>query len=115
MTEIAYFDGRETGNDGMYIKPCDIIFINAYLNDIEKKKVLYHELGHVGQYLENYDRMRERFELEANRNMIHHLLKEYLPTLDDIEDFNVYRFMEAYRLNTICDEAMVVNEFKNLI
>lgn len=38
MTEIAYFDGRETGNDGMYIKPCDIIFINAYLNDIEKKE-----------------------------------------------------------------------------
>lgn len=115
MTAVKYFDGRETGNSGLYIQPYDTIFINAYLDDIDKKKVLYHELGHVGQYLENYDRMKEKIELQADRNMIHHLLLEYIPTLDYIEDFNVYRFMEAYRLKTICDEQMVVSEFRNLI
>ena len=47
--------------------------------------------------------------------MIHHLLLDYIPTLDYIEDFNVCRFMDAYRLKTICDEQMVVNEFRNLI
>ncbi|QGH03238.1 ImmA/IrrE family metallo-endopeptidase [Streptococcus dysgalactiae] len=115
MTTVKYFDGRETGNNGLYIQPHDTIFINAYLDDINKKKVLYHEMGHVGQYLENYERLKEKFEAQADRNMIHHLLKEYLPTLDYIEDFNVCRFMDAYRLKTICDEQMVVNEFRNLI
>lgn len=115
MTAVKYFDGRETGNSGLYIQPYDTIFINAYLDDIDQKKVLYHELGHVGQHLENYERMREKFELQADRNMIHHLLLDYIPSLDHIEDFNVCRFMDAYRLKTICDEQMVVNEFKNLI
>ncbi|RLU51171.1 ImmA/IrrE family metallo-endopeptidase [Streptococcus iniae] len=115
MTAVKYFDGRETGNSGLYIQPCDTIFINAYLDDIDKKKVLYHEMGHVGQYLENYSFLKEKFEAQADRNMIHHLLKEYIPTLDFIEDFNVCRFMDAYRLKTICDEQMVMNEFKNLI
>lgn len=115
MTAVKYFDGRETGNNGLYIQPHDTIFINAYLDDIDKKKVLYHEFGHVGQYLENCERMKEKFELQADRNMIHHLLLDYIPTLDYIEDFNVSRFMDAYRLKTNCDEQMVVNEFKNLI
>lgn len=115
MTAVKYFDGRETGNNGLYIQPHDTIFINTYLDDIDKKKVLYHEMGHVGQYLENYELMREKFETQANRNMIHHLLLEYIPSLDFIEDFNVCRFMDAYRLKTMCDEQMVVNEFRNLI
>ncbi|KYP20825.1 ImmA/IrrE family metallo-endopeptidase [Streptococcus parauberis] len=115
MTAVKYFDGRETGNNGLYIQPHDTIFINTYLDDIDQKKVLYHEMGHVGQYLENYELMREKFETQANRNMIHHLLLDYIPSLDYIEDFNVCRFMDAYRLKTICDEQMVVNEFKNLI
>ncbi len=115
MTAVKYFDGRESGNSGLYIQPYDTIFINAYLDDIDQKKVLYHELGHVGQHLDNYELMREKFELQADRNMIHHLLLDYIPTLDFIEDFNVCRFMDAYRLKTICDEQMVVNEFRNLI
>lgn len=115
MTAVKYFDGRETGNNGLYIQPHDTIFINAYLDDIDKKKVLYHEMGHVVQHLENYSFLKEKFEAQADRNMIHHLLKEYLPSLDYIEDFNVCRFMDAYRLKTICDEQMVVNEFRNLI
>ena len=115
MTAVKYFDGRESGNSGLYMQPYDTIFINAYLDDIDQKKVLYHELGHVGQYLENYDRMKEKFELQADRNMIHHLLLDYIPTLDYIEDFNVCRFMDAYRLKTICDEQMVVSEFNNLV
>lgn len=59
MTAVKYFDGRETGNSGLYIQPYDTIFINAYLDDIYKKKVLYHEMGHVGQYLENYSFLKE--------------------------------------------------------
>lgn len=115
MTAVNYFDGRETGNNGLYIQPHDVIFINTYLDDVDQKKVLYHELGHVGQYLENYERMKEKFEVQADRNMIHHLLKEYLRELDDPALFNYVQFMEFYRLKTIADEAMVIEEFKNLI
>ena len=115
MRNIYYYDGRESDINGFYDYDYDVIFINTYLDDIDKKKVLYHEMGHVGQYLENYSFLKEKFELQADRNMIHHLLLDYIPTLDYIEDFNVCRFMEAYRLKTICDEQMVVNEFRNLI
>ncbi|MCR4258714.1 ImmA/IrrE family metallo-endopeptidase [Streptococcus uberis] len=115
MTVINYFDGRETGKSGFYNQPFDAVFINAYLDEIDKKKALYHELGHVGQYFENYDRLKEKFEAQADRNMIHHLLKEYLTTLDDISDFNVCRFMELYRLKTICNEQMIIDELNNFI
>ncbi|MCK1199099.1 hypothetical protein Javan623_0003 [Streptococcus phage Javan623] len=115
MSDLFYYDGRETDNKGFYDYEYDVIFINAYLDDIDKKKVLYHEMGHVGQYLENYERMKEKFEAQADRNMIHHLLKEYLTTLDDISDFNVYRFMELYRLKTICNEQMIIDELNNFI
>ncbi|WP_413473677.1 ImmA/IrrE family metallo-endopeptidase [Streptococcus parauberis] len=115
MSDLYYYDGRESGINGFYDYDYDIICINTYLDDIGQKKVLYHEMGHVGQYLENYSFLKEKFEAQADRNMIHHLLLEYIPTLDYIEDFNVCRFMDAYRLKTICDEQMVVNEFRNLI
>lgn len=115
MTAVKYFDGRETGNSGLYIQPCDTIFINAYLGDIDKKKVLYHELGHVGQHLENYERLKEKFELQADRNMIHHLVKEELALMDDVKEFNYVRFMEKYELTSLADEIMVKEEFFNLI
>ncbi|MGT2752594.1 ImmA/IrrE family metallo-endopeptidase [Streptococcus porcinus] len=115
MSDLFYYDGRETDNKGFYDYEYDVIFINAYLDDIDKNKVLYHEMGHVGQYLENYERMKEKFEAQANRNMIHHLLKEYLRELDDPTLFNYVSFMKLYRLKTNADEAMILEEFKNLI
>ena len=115
MTAVKYFDGRETGNNGLYIQPYDTIFINAYLDDIDKKKVLYHELGHVGQHLENYERMREKFELQADRNMIHHLVEEELALMDDVREFNYVRFMEKYDLKTMVNETMVIEEYNNLV
>ncbi|HEM3687709.1 TPA: ImmA/IrrE family metallo-endopeptidase [Streptococcus suis] len=115
MTAVKYFNGRETGNSGLYIQPYNTIFINAYLDDIDKKKVLYHELGHVGQYLENYERMREKFELQADRNMIHHLVEEELALMDDVREFNYVRFMEKYDLITMVNETMVIEEYNNLV
>ncbi|HFH9834858.1 TPA: ImmA/IrrE family metallo-endopeptidase [Streptococcus suis] len=115
MGNIYYYDGRESGIDGFYDYNHDIICINTYLDDIDKKKVLYHELGHVGQHLENYERMREKFELQADRNMIHHLVKEELASMDDVKEFNYVRFMEKYELTSLADEIMVKEEFFNLI
>ena len=112
---VLYFDGREIDSKGYYNKPTDTMILDAYLDDIDKRKVTFHEYGHKDHSKEFYKLNREKAEQEADRYMIHHLLKEYIPTLDYKEDFNVCRFMDAYRLKTICDEQMVVNEFKNLI
>ena len=99
----------------MYIQPCDTIFINAYLDDIDQKKVLYHEMGHVGQYLNHYERLKEKIELQADRNMIHHLVKKELASMDDVKEFNYVRFMEKYYLKTTVNETMVIEEFNDLV
>ncbi|SUO92669.1 ImmA/IrrE family metallo-endopeptidase [Streptococcus uberis] len=112
---VLYFDGRETDSKGYYNKPTDTIILDAYLDEIEKQKVTYHEYGHKDHTKEYYKLNKEKAELQADHSMIHHLLKEYLTTLDDISDFNVYRFMDLYRLKTFANEAMVIEEYNNLI
>lgn len=114
MTQIAYFDGRDSGIKGVYNKPFDTVFVNAYLDEIERKKVTYHELGHKNHNAIDYKYNRERCELQADRNMIHHLMKEELSTYDDVEDFNYARFMQKYNLKTIADETMILEEYNNL-
>ncbi|MFS9328667.1 ImmA/IrrE family metallo-endopeptidase [Streptococcus anginosus] len=114
MTEIAYFDGRDTEIKGVYNKPFDIVFVNAYLDDIEMKKVTYHELGHKEHTSTDYKYNRERCELQADRNMIHHLIKDALKDLENPKDFNYLNFMNHYDLRTITDEIMVKEEFYNL-
>ncbi|CND77114.1 TPA: ImmA/IrrE family metallo-endopeptidase [Streptococcus agalactiae] len=115
MTAVLYFDGRDIEEDGLYNQAYDTILINAYLDDIDKKKVLYHEMGHVGQYLTNYQRLKEKFEAEADRVMIKNLLKDYLADLENPKQFNVYRFMKHNRLKTLRDEAVILEEFRKLI
>lgn len=92
----------------------DTVFVNAYLDEIERKKVTYHELGHKNHSANDYKYNRERCELQADRNMIHHLMKEELSTYDNVEDFNYARFMQKYSLKTIADETMILEEYNNL-
>lgn len=115
MTQIAYFDGRGSEIKGVYNKPFDTVFVNAYLDEIERKKVTYHELGHKDHDPEQYKRRREEYELQADRNMIHYLLKEELESIDDIANFNYIHFMEKYKLKTVADELMVIDEYYELI
>ncbi|MDY5636088.1 MAG: ImmA/IrrE family metallo-endopeptidase, partial [Streptococcus orisratti] len=60
-------------------------------------------------------RRREQYELQADRNMIHYLVKEELALMDDVRDFNYVRFMEKYDLKTTVNETMVIEEFNNLV
>ena len=115
MTQVAYFDGRDTNIKGVYNKFIDTVFVDVYLDDLEKKKVIYHELGHKDHTPVQYELNRELCELQADRNMIHHLLKEHLSYLDDVKDFNYVHFMEQYELKTIANEAMVIEEYYSLI
>lgn len=57
----------------------------------------------------HYERLREKYEAQANRNMIRGLLKN-----ESLDDFNYVRFMKKYNLTTICDETFVKNEYLKL-
>ena len=44
---LAYFDNELWQRPGVYIKEISIIFINRELSEDAKKRVVYHELGHL--------------------------------------------------------------------
>ena len=113
--DLVYFDGRDTDKKGMYNKRVNMIAVNAYLDDVQHRKVVYHEIGHVDHDPSQYDRRREQYELQADRNMIHYLVKEELTLVDDVREFNYVRFMEKYDLKTTVNETMVKEEYYNLV
>lgn len=113
--DLVYFDGRGSHNKGFYNQPHNLIAVDTYLDDIEKKKVIYHEIGHKEHDPEQYKRRREEYELQADRNMIHYLLKEELETMDDFTNFNYLHFMEKYNLKTMTNEIMVKEEYLALV
>ncbi|HEM3540300.1 TPA: ImmA/IrrE family metallo-endopeptidase [Streptococcus suis] len=113
--DLVYFDGRDTDKKGIYNKRANMIAVDAYLDDVQQKKIVYHEIGHKDHDPSQYDRRREQFELQADRNMIHYLVKEELALLEDTSEFNYVRFMEKYDLKTTVNETMVIEEFNNLV
>ena len=112
---LCYFDGEEWHSQGFYNPVLNVLALDIRLSDDDQKKVALHELGHREHLPCNYRTNREKCELQANRNMIHHLLEAELKELDDVSNFNYVRFMKTYKLKTIADEAMVKEEFYNLI
>ncbi|HHT9092803.1 ImmA/IrrE family metallo-endopeptidase [Streptococcus pyogenes] len=113
--DLVYFDGRGTNTPGMFNKKHNVIAIDTYLDGIYKHKVIYHELGHREHTASYYKLNKEKAELQADRCMIHHLLKEELSYWDNMEDFNYIQFMEKYELTSIADEVMIKEELEFLI
>lgn len=72
-------------------------------------------MEHRNHSTDIYENFRERCELEANRNMIHHLMKAELDIAEDKTVFNYLVFMEKYNLKTIADETMVKEEYLALV
>lgn len=106
---ICEFDSSQWSRNG-FIDPINrVVYINGDLDQDTRLKVILHELGHLEQNSKDYERMREKFEVQANRSMIHELLKN-----ENLDDFNYLHFMEKYNLTTICDETFVKNEYLKL-
>lgn len=112
---LAYFDNDLWHRPGVYIKEINIIFINRELSENAKKRVIYHELGHLEHSTELYQNNHTRCENEANRHMIHKLLEEELALSDDHQSFNYLHFMQKHELRTVADELMVIDEYYELI
>lgn len=47
QVSLAYFDNELWQRPGVYIKEISIIFINRELSENAKRRVIYHELGHL--------------------------------------------------------------------
>lgn len=107
---LCEFDSSQWSRDGFLDPVNRVVYINKDLAPEIRLKVLLHELGHLEHNSKHYERLREKYEAQANRNMIHELLKN-----ENLDDFNYLHFMEKYNLTTICDETFVKNEYLKLL
>ena len=113
---IIDFDGDLMPDElGFYEKETNTAFLSSRLSKKERVKVLLHELGHKDHTRSEYQNARLRCENEADRNMIHHLVKDALESLDDPTEFDYLKFMSYYNLKTVTNEIMVKEEYLALL
>lgn len=110
---ICEFDSSQWPRDGFLDPVNRVVYINRDLPTEIRLKVLLHELGHLEHDPKDYERLREKYEAQANRNMIHELLVDYLKSTD-IYDFNWVRFAAQYDISTTWGEAMIQDEFRKI-
>lgn len=108
------FEDELYEDEAFYIPGIRTMFLSDAITEEDRVKTILHELGHRNHLPHLYTIFREKYELQANRNMIHYLMKAELDECEDKEQFNYLDFMEKYKLKTIADEAMVIKEFYEL-
>lgn len=109
------FDDELYEDEAFYIPGIRTIFLSDRITEGDRVKTILHELGHRSHLPHLYSIFREKYEIQANRHMIHYLMEAELEVCEDKEQFNYLDFMEKYKLKTIADEMMVKKEFYNLI
>ena len=107
---LCEFDSSQWPRDGFLDPVNRVVYINRDLPTERRFKVILHELGHLEHDPKHYERLREKYEAQANRNMIRGLLKN-----ENLDDFNYLHFMEKYNLTTICDETFVKHEYLKMM
>jgi Zn-dependent peptidase ImmA (M78 family) len=107
---LCEFDSSQWSRNGFIDQINRVVYINKDLDPEIRLKVILHELGHLEQNSKDYERLREKYEAQANRIMIHELLKN-----ENLDDFNYVHFMEKYNLTTICDETFVKDEYLKMV
>ncbi|MBN2962965.1 MAG: ImmA/IrrE family metallo-endopeptidase [Streptococcus sp.] len=107
---LCEFNSSQWSRNG-FLDPINrVVYINGDLSPEIRLKVILHELGHLEQNSKDYERLREKYEAQANRDMIRGLLEN-----ESLDDFNYVRFMKKYNLTTICDETFVKHEYLKLL
>lgn len=113
--DIEIFEDGLFPDEAFYIPTLKTMFLSDAISDEKRVQVALHEIGHKNHAPDTYHLFREKCELEANRNMIHHLMKAELDIAEDTTTFNYLVFMEKYNLKTIADETMVKEEYLALV
>ena len=113
---LFVFDGDIWGRDGFYFPDTRTIYVNNKLSEIDRNKVILHELGHMinnhNPYI--YKRLLLQYENKADKYMIRELLKDYLAN-HDIYSFDWLKFANHYKISTVWGQEMIQAEFKKLI
>lgn len=114
--QVTLFVFSETmwEREGFYFPDQRTIYVNANLSELEREKVILHELGHLKHDPAHYQRLLLKYENEADRFMVRELIKKYLAE-NDIYDFNWLRFAKSYNIATSWGQEMIQEEFRNLI
>lgn len=110
---LCEFSSNEWPRNGFIDTINRVVYVNGDLDQDTRLKVILHELGHLEHNSKDYERLREKYEAQANRNMIHELLVDYLKSTD-IYDFNWVRFAAQYDISTTWGEAMIQDEFRKI-
>lgn len=102
--EIIY--KNYTDKDGFYIPCINTIVLSSSLDELQKKLVLLHELGHAAKHQDNYILYNRllgfhlKMENEAEKFMIEKLFTMYLDNPDINPDiFNSIYFLNIHELN----------------
>lgn len=107
---LCEFDSSQWPRNGFIDTINRVVYINKDLAPEIRLKVILHELGHLEHNSKDYERLHEKYEAQANRDMIRGLLEN-----ESLDDFNYVHFMEKYNLTTICDETFVKNEYLKMM
>lgn len=109
------FDDELYKDEAFYIAGIRTIFLSNKIAEEDRVQTILHELGHRNHLPHLYAIFREKYETQANRNMIHYLVKAELEECEDKEHFNYLDFMKKYKLKTITDELIIQDEFYKLV
>lgn len=111
---LYLFHGDLWERNGFYFPDIRTIYVNANLTLEEREKVILHELGHINHNPANYQRLLMKYENEADRFMIRHLIEEELSQYD-VVDFNWLQFAKRHKISTSWGEQMIQEEFRNIV
>ncbi|VTT18261.1 ImmA/IrrE family metallo-endopeptidase [Streptococcus dysgalactiae subsp. equisimilis] len=113
---IKLFEFPDTMWDrsGFYYPDKRIIYVNQNLSQVDREKVILHELGHIEHDPKQYQRLLLKYENQADRFMVRELIKDYLSD-HDIYSFDWLKFANYYKISTSWGQEMIQDEFRKLI
>lgn len=113
---IHIFDGDELedSDEAFYIADLRTVFVSSHIAPKDRVQYILHELGHINHNPANYQRLLMKYENEADRFMIRHLIEEELSQYDVI-DFNWLQFAKRHKISTTWGEQMIQEEFRNIV
>lgn len=88
--------------------------LTVILTQEEREEVILHELGHINHNPAHYKRLLYKYENEADRFMVRHLISEEL-TQYEASEFNWLQFAERHKISTTWGEQMIQEEFYRFI
>lgn len=116
---LFYPESLDNQSDGIYLPDDRVIFVNGFLDEVERGNIILHELGHVNYGHYHYDCqpavINVSEENQADRYMLQHRAKEYLESFEEQPDYiDIYRFLELFHFaRSLYDMAYAV--FENLL